>query len=186
MSARAPLRADAVRNHERILLAAEAAFAELGPGAALDEVARRAGVGVATVYRRFGTRDGLVRAVLVHAFRTEVAPALCTATDDPWADLVGALEATVKAFAARTAVLKLARGLIDGDTVSAYLTALDGPLRRARAAGVVRPELHARDLAAVVLMALAAGHEDPAGGARRRYLALLADGLRPGNPPLPG
>ena len=58
------LRLDAARNQERIVAAAAAAFAELGGDVTLDEVARRAGVGVATVYRRFRNRDQLVRAVV--------------------------------------------------------------------------------------------------------------------------
>jgi len=68
------LRLDAVRNQERIVAAAAAAFAELGAEATLDEVARRAGVGVATVYRRFGNRDQLLRAVVEHVLAVEVEP----------------------------------------------------------------------------------------------------------------
>jgi AcrR family transcriptional regulator len=63
------LRADARRNRDQILLAARDVFIERGPDAALDEVARRAGVGNATLYRRFPDRRSLLRAVLVDVFR---------------------------------------------------------------------------------------------------------------------
>jgi hypothetical protein len=63
---------------------------------------------------------------------------------------------------------------------------MDRVLHRALAAGLVRPELVARDLAAVVVMALATVHDrDPVGADRRRYLALLLDGLRPAPTTLP-
>ena len=63
------LRLDAARNQERIVAAAAAAFAQLGADVTLEEVARRAGVGVATVYRRFRNRDLLVRAVVARPRR---------------------------------------------------------------------------------------------------------------------
>jgi AcrR family transcriptional regulator len=59
-----PLRADARRNHERLVTAAHAVFAEAGPEASLNEVARRAGVGPGTLYRHFPTRRALLTAVL--------------------------------------------------------------------------------------------------------------------------
>src|SRR5690242_13428523 len=59
-------RADASRNHERILIAARAVFVEHGLDASLDEVARRAGVGNATLYRHFGDREDLIRQVATH------------------------------------------------------------------------------------------------------------------------
>src|SRR5579863_2702696 len=57
------LRADALRNRQHVLAAARDVFVELGPDAPLDEVARRAGVGIATLYRRFPDRESLQRAV---------------------------------------------------------------------------------------------------------------------------
>ncbi|QJY51099.1 TetR/AcrR family transcriptional regulator [Pseudonocardia broussonetiae] len=182
------MRVDAARNHERIVVAAGAAFEEDGPGVALDEVARRAGVAPATLYRRFRNRDQLVRAVVEHVLATEVAPAAEVVTDDPWDDLVGMLGAVVDSLAAHRTVLRLAREVraVDVDLVGAWVAAMERPLRRAIDAGRARPELLGRDLAAVVVMALATVHErDPAGADRRRYLALLVDGLRPAPAPLP-
>src|SRR5437588_440934 len=60
-----PLRADARRNREQLLAAARDVFVEQGPGAPLDEIARRAGVGIATLYRRFPDRESLMRAVVL-------------------------------------------------------------------------------------------------------------------------
>src|SRR5579859_1789389 len=60
-----PVRADARRNRERVLEAAEATFASGGAAVPLDEIARRAGVGAGTVYRHFATKEALVEAVLV-------------------------------------------------------------------------------------------------------------------------
>ena len=69
------LRSDAARNHQRIVTAAAAAFEEDGPAVSLDDIARRAGVGIATLYRRFGTREELIKAVAEHVFAAEIASA---------------------------------------------------------------------------------------------------------------
>ncbi|MEQ3552413.1 helix-turn-helix domain-containing protein [Pseudonocardia nematodicida] len=192
-----PLRADAARNHRRIVEAAAAAFETDGPDVALEEIARRAGVGVATLYRRFRTRDQLVRAVLEEVFATEIVPTAAAGDGDPWSDLAGSLSRAVEAVAARTTILRLARecGAFDVGSVQRYGRALDRLLDRARDAGVVRPELTVKDLSALLVMVMAVspaagsgthGDDDrDAGAYRRRYLALLLDGLRPGSPPLP-
>ena len=62
-----PLRADAQLNRDRILAAARDAFVEQGPAVALDDIARRAGTGIATLYRRFADREALMRAVVLDA-----------------------------------------------------------------------------------------------------------------------
>lgn len=69
-------RADAQRNRIRLLKVAKAAFAEKGPGASLDEIARTAGVGAGTLYRHFPTRDRLIEAV----YRNETAQLMAAAT----------------------------------------------------------------------------------------------------------
>jgi AcrR family transcriptional regulator len=74
-TARKP-RADAQRNHIRLLETAKAAFAEKGPGASLDEIARTAGVGAGTLYRHFPTRDALIEAV----YRNETEQLVAAAT----------------------------------------------------------------------------------------------------------
>jgi AcrR family transcriptional regulator len=184
------LRLDAARNQERIVDAAAAAFAELGAGVTLEEVARRAGVGVATVYRRFRNRDQLVRAVVAQVLTAEIEPVAAVATDDPWRDLAATLEASVAAVTAHREVVALAHavGAIDVDTVDRFLRHLDRVLGRARAAGLVRPELEPRDVAAAVVMVLATVRPRTSGGCDgdwRRYMALLLDGMRPAPVPLP-
>lgn len=182
-----PLRADAARNHRRIVEAAAEAFESDGPDVPLEEIARRAGLGVATLYRRFRTREALVRAVVEELFTAEVEPTADIDTGDPWADLTGALSRALDVIAGRTVILKLGRdaAAYDADTVHRYGRALGRLLDRARDAGVVRPELTVHDLSAVLVMAMAVARHggDPAD--RRRYLALLTDGLRPAPAPLP-
>ncbi|CAN5778830.1 TetR/AcrR family transcriptional regulator [soil metagenome] len=183
------LRSDAARNHLRIMTAAAAAFEEDGPTVALDDIARRAGVGIATLYRRFGTREVLIKAVAEYVFAAEIATAIVEDGPDPWADLVATLTATVDAFAAHPVLVSLAieHAVMEMDTMAAYSAAKDRVLARARDAGVIRPDLTAADFTAVVVMALAVVQKtgrDP--DASRRYLTLLTDGLRPTGRPLPG
>jgi AcrR family transcriptional regulator len=182
------LRADAARNFERIVDAAAVAFEDIGPDVTLEEIAQRADVSVATVYRRFRNRDQLVRAVFDHVLTTEIEPTAARHTDDPWRDLVGSLEATVDILSRRQVILSLAResDAVDVESVHRYLRSMERLLRRAVDAGTVRPELEVRDLSAVIVMALATVHHgDPHGAGPRRYLALLADGLRPAPVTLP-
>lgn len=182
------LRGDAVRNYERIVVAAGRAFEEHGPAATLEDVAKRAGVGVATVYRRFRNRDQLVRAVFEHLLTTVIEPITMVESDDPWCDLTEALEATVELVARNQVALALAREIdaIDVNGLQRYVKAADRLVGRAIDAGVVRPDLMGRDLAAVIVMALATAHpDDPEGADRKRYLALLIDGLRPAPADLP-
>jgi AcrR family transcriptional regulator len=77
------LRADARRNLERILAAARDAFVELGPDAPLDEVAQRAGVGIATLYRRFPNRQALARAVAMDVWQGMAREAERARTEEP-------------------------------------------------------------------------------------------------------
>jgi AcrR family transcriptional regulator len=182
------LRADAAHNYERIVAAAVVAFEELGPDATLEEVAARAGVSVVTVYRRFRAREQLIRAVFEHVLAAEIEPITAIHTKDPWRDLVGVLEAITDLLARRPVIVSLAREFDTFAIESAqrFVQAMEPVLRRAVDAGVARPELEARDLTAVIAMTMATAHHgDPHGADRRRYLALLVDGLRPSPTTLP-
>jgi AcrR family transcriptional regulator len=181
------LRVDAARNYDRIIAAADEAFQAVGPAVTLEEVARRAGVGVATVYRHFRGRDQLLRAVFEHVV-AQIQPSAARVTDDPWRDLVDALAATVDALAGRKVILALVHetDAVHVDGVHRYFQSMERLLHRAQVTGRVRPDVEGRDLGAVVVMALATVHpRDPTGFDRRRYLALLVDGLRPAPGVLP-
>jgi AcrR family transcriptional regulator len=185
-----PRRSDARRNGARIVAAAVGAFAEGGPAVRLEDLAARAGVGVATVYRLFGGRDGLVKAVFEAVFDTEIEPIAraARAEPDPVAGLHQALGGTLEKLAAHRALFRAAReaGVVRVDVVEGFLRDLGDVLGAAQRAGAVRLDVGLRDLAAMLVMALAVVHEnDPDGADGRRYLALLLDGLRPGAKPLP-
>jgi AcrR family transcriptional regulator len=92
-----PMRADARRNHEQLLAAARDVVVERGAGAPLDEVARRAGVGIGTLYRRFPSRPALLRAVVVDALQrtAEAAEAALAEESDGFAALVRYMHAVL-------------------------------------------------------------------------------------------
>ena len=182
------MRADAARNYERLVDAAVEAFEEIGPETTLEEIAARADVSVITLYRRFRNRDQLVRAVFDHILATEIEPTTTVHTGDPLQDLAGVLETVVEGLARRPVINSLAFQFtaFASESAQRFLDAVEPVLRRAVDAGAVRPELVVRDMTAVVIMALATVHpDDPDGTDRRRYLALLIDGLRPSPTTLP-
>lgn len=182
----AGLRSDASRNYSRILDAAAEAFENKGPSISLDEIAARAGVGIATLYRRFRTREELIAAVAEHVFAADIATAIVEGGPDAWTDLADTLKGTVDAFAAHPVLVGLAResAVFDLSAETEYLTAIERVLDRARDAGVIRPELTVKDVTAVVVMALAMVRRVGSADARR-YLALLLDGMRPSERRLP-
>jgi AcrR family transcriptional regulator len=174
------LRSDASRNYSRILDAAAQLFEQKGRTVSLDEIAARAGVGVATLYRRFRTREELIAAVAEHVFAADVETAIVEGGPDTWTDLVTTLGATVDAFAAHPVLVGLAResAVFDLSAKGEYLAAIERVLTRARDAGVIRPELTVNDVTAIVAMALTMVRRVGRQNARR-YLALLVDGMRP-------
>ncbi len=130
------LRADARRNRAQVLAAAREVVVERGAGAPLEEVARRAGVGIGTLYRRFGDRDGLLRAVVVDALersRRSAEQALAgLAGDEPEGDGLDALAAYMHAVLDLrvSVVIPLVLDRLDLDD------AVTGPAREASAAAV--------------------------------------------------
>lgn len=178
-----PLRRDAARNRELILETAAAVFAEHGLEAGYDEIARRAGIGVGTVYRRFPERAELVQALFESRVQEIVAIAEdAAAVGRPWDALVTFLERTVE----RQVV---DRGLAE---VMASATATDeyrtigrerlGPIvermvERAQADGSLRADVAASDIGVQLMLASSlTTAEQP--DLWRRYLALFLDGLR--------
>jgi AcrR family transcriptional regulator len=139
-------RADASRNHERILNAARAVFVEDGPEAPLDEVARRAGVGNATLYRHFGDREDLIRQVATHVIEqiTDDAERALAEEGDPFEALRRCLHAASSRGVG--AVLQVVRGRFAKDEAffavrDQGVEAFEQILRRARESGQLRPDV---------------------------------------------
>ncbi|MEU7742923.1 TetR/AcrR family transcriptional regulator [Nonomuraea sp. NPDC049158] len=186
-------RADALRNSDRIVRAAITALHESGTAVPLEEIARRAGVGIATVYRRFGDRDGVILACFETYFAEEIEPVLQAArvAADPRQGLADALTAVVDTLSGHRALLSAAKeaGAFTIGIAERFMGPLGDVLAAARERGLVRDDLLVRDLAAIVVMALATtlhhGADSDDRADRRRYLALLLDGTRPSGVPLP-
>lgn len=189
------LRVDAERNRARLVEAAREVFAEQGMAASLNEVARRAGVGVATLFRRFPTRDELVTAVFEDKMAAyEEAAAEALADPDPWRGFCGYVErlcemqAQDRGFAdVLAATFPLAKGLQAVRDRAAV--ALGELIDRAQQAGKLRGDFVHQDVP-LVLMANAgvlAGTRDAAPEAWRRLLAYLLQAFAaPAAQPLPG
>ena len=182
-----PLRRDAERNRQRILAAAAEVFTERGLDATLDDVARAAGVGVGTVYRRFPDKDSLVSELFrdrIDALVT-VAEEACEAAD-PWRGLVGFLEYIASAMADDQGLRQLMMfGTYDRDQVcyarDRMRPVITRLVERAQASGDLRADFQATDVKMIAFM-LASIAEYAASATPevwRRYLAMLVDGLRP-------
>jgi len=189
-SERAPartLRKDAERNRQRILEAAAEVFTERGFEATLDDVARHAGVGVGTVYRRFPDKGSLADALFMERIDRLVGMAE-HAQDQPdaWAALVSFLENAAGMLAGDRGLRQLLMFAAHGHDRVAYARdrmrpAIDALIKRAQADGQVRDDLAATDIPMLEFMLGAATeyarHVRPT--IWRRYLALMLDALRP-------
>ncbi|HUJ55245.1 MAG TPA: TetR/AcrR family transcriptional regulator [Gaiellaceae bacterium] len=169
------LRADAQRNLERVLDAAAQVFAESGPDASIDEIARRAGVGHGTVFRRFPTKDDLMYAVVERHVAQMCAFAEDALTqDDPGEAFFG--------FVRRVAELAMTTPGLHRCVVhcgekpgAAELEELGRTVvARAQRAGAVRRDLEPSEVGPLVRAALLAAPP----GHWRRYLDVVLDGLR--------
>ena len=177
-----PLRRDAARNRRLILAAARQVVAQRGLGAGFDEIARVAGVGVGTVYRRFPNRDDLVDALFEEQIDAVVARAEAAAADpEPWTGLCEFIAWAAEAQAAD-------RGLSEVLTAGGYgheriaqgrnriEPALVSLVARAQADGSLRADVSALDIGiAIAMVSRIGGAGRPA--LRRRYTTLLLDGL---------
>ncbi|MFD9316989.1 TetR/AcrR family transcriptional regulator [Streptomyces sp. NPDC060053] len=188
-------RADAQRNRERIVIAAREMFVEFGPDVPLDEIARRAGVGNATVYRNFPDRDALVREVVCSVLDRMVQAGQIALAES---DAFGALERFVHASAEErlSALCPMISSTFDEhhpdleagrERVERIIEVV---MDRAKADGQLRPDVGVGD----VMIAVAQLSRPPAGtgclNADRfvhRHLQLFLDGLRaPAPSVLPG
>jgi AcrR family transcriptional regulator len=180
-------RADAVRNRRKVLDAARAAFGQHGIDAQVEDIARRAGVGVGTVYRHFPTKLELIDALVAEHFTDLIANATAAlARDDPGAAFFDHLE---YCFAAQSRnrmfdVIDAAAGTsaVMAELIDELCLVVDEVIDRARAGGAVREDLCADDIG-IVMCGLGSAKraeswfhgDDPA----RRYFTLALDGMRP-------
>ena len=186
-SSHRPLRADAERNRRRLLDAARATLAEQGIGAGVDAIADAAGVGVGTLYRRFPTKEHLLRAILedrIDAFTERLGE--LAELEDPWNAFVAATEIFAGAIAEDRALFQIlqqaqSQPLVGEDARARMLDAFAPFLMRAQAAGVVRQDIVVRDVPALCAVAarLPAWRLKREPELWRRYLAIILDGLRP-------
>jgi AcrR family transcriptional regulator len=177
-----PKRADARRNYEKLLAAAREAFAEEGTSATLEDVARRAGVGIGTLYRHFPTRPDLLEAVYL-----DEVQAICDAAEKyvdlpPWEALTGWLREFVSFAATKRALAEEMFTYLDRDAdvfkscATAIYGAGEGLLQRAQEAGEVRPDTDIADVTKMVAGIAAVKTADPE--QIDRIVAMALDGLR--------
>ncbi len=189
-----PLRADAAPNVARILRAARDVYGELGPDASVEAVARRAGVGERTLYRRFPTKASLVRAALDQSVAEDLTPVIDDArrADDPLRGLAELIDAAISLGARERNLLTAAHraGSLTPDISIALNEALSNLARRGQQTGRVREDLVADDLPRLIAMLYSVlSTMDLAGDGWRRYVALILDAVSTGErrplPPAP-
>jgi AcrR family transcriptional regulator len=173
-----PHRADARRNFDALLAAARIAFAENGTDASLEDIARRAGVGIGTLYRNFATRADLIEAVYIDGAEDLVRAAAEVAGLEPWE----ALERWLWRFVDYAATKKVLIEALNRESSmvrscrDAFYHAGGPILARAQAAGDVRPDTDIDDV--LRLIAGVAGVSFPSPEQRQRVLAMAIEGLR--------
>jgi AcrR family transcriptional regulator len=179
---RRPKRADARRNYDKLIAAARDAFTEKDTSASLEDIARRADVGIGTLYRHFPTRTDLIEAVYV-----EEVDALCQSAADlgdepPWDALVGWLQRFIGYVATKHALAEELFAVADRDSEvfktcrGAFYGAGEPLLRRAQDAGAVRPDVSIDDVVKMVGGIAKIQGADPE--TVERILSVALDGLR--------
>jgi AcrR family transcriptional regulator len=188
-----PLRSDAQRNRERLLTAARAVFAQRGLDVPLEEIARRAGVSIGTLYNRFPARADLIEAVFLDWLEkmADLARA-ALAVDDPWEGFAAYLSGLGELQAADRGFNELAARDLAGTPAARPLISQTQSLvaeifARAQQAGQLRPDVSVDDLAFVVWGISRTVQATGGTPLWRRHLALLLDGFRAAAAhPLPG
>jgi AcrR family transcriptional regulator len=183
---RPKLRADAERNRRHVLETAQQVFAAEGLGVPIDEIARRAGLGVGTLYRHFPTKEALFEAIVVDRMTRMAARAEELAdTPDPGAAFFTMLEAmAVESAKKKDFVHALGDAFATRRTFheakQRFRASLDVLLERAQRAGAVRPDVSTSD--AIALLRGVLSIPDASADARARHLAIVFDGLRQAPP----
>jgi len=182
--ARVP-RADAVRNLAKILQAAEEVFAAEGLAVPIDEVARRAGVGVGTVYRHFPTKEALFEAIVVSRLENliERAQELSTAADAGAALFAFVDDLVTMAVEKKDIHDELVRAGVTSEQLSAPIKdkltgRVEVLLERAQAAGAVRQDVNIFDLTTLLMGTCMAAGQQGRPECTARLVAVICDGLR--------
>jgi AcrR family transcriptional regulator len=181
-----PRRADARRNRERVLSAATETFAEYGLDAQMDDVARRAGVGVGTVYRHFPTKEALLTAMVRDRFQE-------------FAEIATVAEDTIDPRRALETVMRRSAEAVEGDVgfqlammgsnqlewegieeqKAVLAEVLTRIIRRAVDAGVVRDDFTFEDFGMMMCGITSTMYYKPGSADWRRHLAIIVHGVRP-------
>jgi AcrR family transcriptional regulator len=152
-----PKRADARRNYEKVLAAAREAFAEGGESTALEEIARRAGVGIGTLYRHFPNRQALLEALYVGEVEEVCRSAAALEGADPWEALSGWFERFIAYMGTKRALAAELLNYLDQDAPlfqvcrTSMFEAGEPLLKRAQEAGVVRPDVNIGEVIQMVV-----------------------------------
>ena len=177
-----PKRADARRNYEKVLAAARESFAEGGESTALEEIARRAGVGIGTLYRHFPNRQALLEALYVGEVEEVCRSAAELDGADPWEALTGWFERFIAYIGTKQALAAELLNYLDQDASlfqvcrTSLFEAGEPLLKRAQEARVVRPDV---DIAEVIQMVVGIAKIPTATpGQRQHILRIALDGLR--------
>ena len=183
-------RADAARNHQRLIDAAAEVFAARGLNATLDDIARHAGVNVATAYRHFANKHELAREFLLQCVEQALAIAERAAAEaDPWRGLTLFMEQSLELMSSNRALVDVLTRAYGAEHHAEFFQRISAPLEallgRGQAAGLIRTDVGATDLAPIMEM-LNAVASLGLPGLRDRYVALILAGLRPSPDPLPG
>ena len=180
-----PLRADARRNRERVLTAARAVFAEQGRDAQIDDVARRADVGIGTVYRHFPTKDALHNALSDELFALVAAQVRTLVdTDDAWEAFLEAMWFAGEKTAGDRAFTEIMAASSDQPPRTCpgqqdLIVTVGGLMERAKADGRMRPDVRVEDIPLLMCgVGSASGMAHPAPNAWRRHLGIILDGMR--------
>jgi AcrR family transcriptional regulator len=174
---RPPLRGDAARNAQRLIVAGRALLRE-NPQASAEDIARAAGVGTITLYRRFGTRDNLVRAIFLEMFETEIAPVLARAEQhaDPREGVRIALEGALRTASDHGVPFSAGMSL---ELADSFVRPVARIVRRGQKQGVMRSDLSAEnDTLRLLLMLMSVVPTfRPKSRGWNRYILLVMDSL---------
>jgi AcrR family transcriptional regulator len=177
-----PKRADARRNYEKVLTAAREAFAEGGESPALEEIARRAGVGIGTLYRHFPNRQALLEALYVGEVEEMCRSAAELDGSDPWEALEAWFERFISYIGTKRALAAELQNYLDPDAPlfqscrTSLFAAGEPLLARAQEAGVVRKDVSIGDVIQLVIGVAKMPTADPK--QNEHILRIALDGLR--------